>query len=220
MPKTEYLSPEAQATKSRIRKAAEGCFAARGYARTSLRDIATEAGVTPPLVSHYFGSKKGVFDAVLAFAVVSYEAALADQWDRPAGELGFFVDGVVALFDWMRHRPALSRLMMWARLEDMAVDMPGADVLQARVMAHFEAGVTRGVLRAGTEAHIAMTIVDALIKGYWERHALYMQMYPTGEQPAFDTVMERGLLEGVLRMFLSAAHLDAGLAMLEARLAR
>lgn len=45
--------------------AALACFARRGIAATSLRDIATEAGVTPALAHYYFGDKMQLVDAVV-----------------------------------------------------------------------------------------------------------------------------------------------------------
>ena len=44
--------------------AALACFVRRGIAVTSLRDIATEAGVTPALVHYYFGDKAQLQEAV------------------------------------------------------------------------------------------------------------------------------------------------------------
>ncbi|MGR0220469.1 TetR family transcriptional regulator [Agromyces sp. ZXT2-6] len=47
-------------TASRIRDAAVARFGAGGFARTSVRDIAADAGVSPGLVIHHFGSKEGL----------------------------------------------------------------------------------------------------------------------------------------------------------------
>lgn len=47
-------------TAARIRDAALTGFAARGFTRTTVRDIAAAAGVSPGLVIHHFGSKEGL----------------------------------------------------------------------------------------------------------------------------------------------------------------
>lgn len=49
------------ATRATIEDAATRLFAERGYAGTSVRDIAGEAGVDPALVIRYFGSKEQLF---------------------------------------------------------------------------------------------------------------------------------------------------------------
>jgi AcrR family transcriptional regulator len=50
--------------KARIREAALQLFAEQGYEETSLRAVAREAGVSPALVVHHFGSKEGLRQAV------------------------------------------------------------------------------------------------------------------------------------------------------------
>lgn len=53
--------PAEQATgRARILDAAVGRFAAHGYAGVSLKVIAADAGVSPALVVHHFGSKEGL----------------------------------------------------------------------------------------------------------------------------------------------------------------
>ncbi|HSP90663.1 MAG TPA: TetR/AcrR family transcriptional regulator [Vicinamibacterales bacterium] len=53
------------ANAQRILRAADRLFATRGYRNVSVRDIAETAGVTHPLIYHYFGSKRDLFAAVL-----------------------------------------------------------------------------------------------------------------------------------------------------------
>jgi len=49
---------------SEILTAAGRRFARRGYSKTSLAEIASEAGVTAAMIIHHFGSKAGLFEAV------------------------------------------------------------------------------------------------------------------------------------------------------------
>ena len=48
-------------TRAAILQAARRQFTEVGYAEASLRAIAAEAGVTPPLIMHFFGSKANLF---------------------------------------------------------------------------------------------------------------------------------------------------------------
>lgn len=50
-------------TRARIRDAAFIRFAEHGFARTHLKDIAADVGVTTPLITHHFGSKAGLLAA-------------------------------------------------------------------------------------------------------------------------------------------------------------
>lgn len=61
-------SRDASNTRQLLLQAARRRFARDGYAATTVRDIATEAGVNVALINRYFISKEGLFEACLAHA--------------------------------------------------------------------------------------------------------------------------------------------------------
>ncbi|MEV7622096.1 TetR family transcriptional regulator [Actinoplanes sp. NPDC089786] len=65
---------DAAGTRQALLDAARHRFATNGYAATTVRDIADEAGVNVSLISRYFVSKEGLFEACLTGAV--------DEFDR------------------------------------------------------------------------------------------------------------------------------------------
>lgn len=64
--------------KARIRNAALDLYSEYGPDRTSLRAIASEAGVTLGLVQHHYKTKAGLRDAVDQLVVDHFAAALSD----------------------------------------------------------------------------------------------------------------------------------------------
>lgn len=54
---------DGEATKAGILAAAQTQFGEQGFERTTIRSVATAAGVDPALVMHYFGNKAGLFAA-------------------------------------------------------------------------------------------------------------------------------------------------------------
>jgi TetR/AcrR family transcriptional regulator len=52
------------ATAEKILQVASKLFAEKGFANVSVRDLCKETGTTAPVIYYYFGSKKGLFDAV------------------------------------------------------------------------------------------------------------------------------------------------------------
>ncbi|HTK34347.1 MAG TPA: TetR/AcrR family transcriptional regulator [Caulobacteraceae bacterium] len=56
----------AEATRAAILEAAKARFVNDGYEQVGVRDIAADAGIDPALVNRYFGSKEGLFNAVLS----------------------------------------------------------------------------------------------------------------------------------------------------------
>lgn len=90
---------EAARTRRRILDRAERLFARRGYRGVPLREIAAASGVRPFTLQHHFGSKVGLYQAVLCRWEDEVRArvsrAIADQTD-----LGSTVESVVdTLFD-------------------------------------------------------------------------------------------------------------------------
>jgi|SRR5579875_2777654 len=59
---------DAAETRRRLLHAGRRRFALHGYERTTLRQIAADAGVNLALIKRYFGSKEGLFEAALAAA--------------------------------------------------------------------------------------------------------------------------------------------------------
>jgi TetR/AcrR family transcriptional regulator len=55
---------ETRATAEKILLVASKMFAEKGFANVSVRDICRDTGTTPPVIYYYFGSKKGLFEAV------------------------------------------------------------------------------------------------------------------------------------------------------------
>ena len=68
---------DADATRQLLLDAARRRFALDGYASTTVRDIAGDAGVNVALINRYFSSKEGLFEACLT--------RTAEEFDRPTG---------------------------------------------------------------------------------------------------------------------------------------
>jgi AcrR family transcriptional regulator len=73
----------AEATRAAITQSATRLFARDGYEQVGVRDIAADAGVDPALVNRYFGSKEGLFVAVLESLV-----GPSGLYRLPSGEFG------------------------------------------------------------------------------------------------------------------------------------
>ncbi|MFJ3925445.1 TetR family transcriptional regulator [Streptomyces sp. NPDC090022] len=82
----------AEQTKATILRAARDHFAAHGYERTTIRGVASDAGIDPSMVMRYFGSKDKLFDAALAvdLRLPDLSAVAADR--LPEALVRHFVD--------------------------------------------------------------------------------------------------------------------------------
>ncbi|MET9353721.1 TetR family transcriptional regulator [Streptomyces sp. NPDC006617] len=100
-----------RATEARILDGARELFAERGFDRTTIRAVATSAGVDPALVMQYFGSKRELFTAAVQAAPAPPPAAgpdaLVDQLLATLGlKLGGLPEGTLAMMRSMLTDPA------------------------------------------------------------------------------------------------------------------
>jgi AcrR family transcriptional regulator len=78
MPPVAVADPQDLTAYARIRNAALELFAANGTKATTIRDVAKQAGVSPGLVQHHFGTKAGLRKAVDEFVLNDARATITD----------------------------------------------------------------------------------------------------------------------------------------------
>jgi len=66
MTEAQSRKRDSTATKAALLDAAASLFAERGFDRTTVRDIAKQAGVNQALLFRYFGTKEALFEEVIA----------------------------------------------------------------------------------------------------------------------------------------------------------
>ena len=107
-----------EATRAALLDEATTLFAERGYAGTSLEDVASASQVTRGAVYHHFASKQALFEAVLELqearateVVVAAAAAVPDPWDAAIRALDAYLqrccDPVYGRLVWVEGPAAL-----------------------------------------------------------------------------------------------------------------
>jgi len=117
-----------EATKAALLDQATALFAERGYAGTSLEDVASASQVTRGAVYHHFASKQALFEAVLdqqearVTAEVIAAASTADPWDAAMLALDTYLthccDPVYGRLVWLEGPAALG----WHRWRECEKD--------------------------------------------------------------------------------------------------
>lgn len=108
--------PRGQARQHSIIEAAIAEFSACGFAGASTRRIADQAGVPQPMIGYYFGSKQGLWLAVVGEAMKAMAAPVAA---RAAGLSGVDTPTAMMLIlrdhlGWLLGHPAYCRLLVQA----------------------------------------------------------------------------------------------------------
>jgi len=179
------MSTEDFTARARIRDAAIRLFTERGMEKTSILDIAKEAGVSGGLIRHHFGSKDGlreacdthVFDELLKFKEEALEKGHADP-------------GFVPTFD---ARQLLFRRYMGRAMIDgsEAAAAQFVDIVDGTERYFRESGMDMPDPRGVAAALAAMTGGLMILQDHVAR--------ALGEEP--------GTHEAMLRMSLAAGHL-------------
>lgn len=154
--------PGSASTRTTVLAAASARFASDGFAATTIRRVATDAGVDPSQVMQFFGSKDGLFAAVMSVpdtALARFDTA----FDGPDEHLGERV--VRAYLDAWEGPPAESEPLM-AMLRGAIANDQATTKLREFIQSRLEHGASgRGgadtTLRAGTAAAMLVGIVTA-----------------------------------------------------------
>lgn len=125
--------PAGSDTREAILEAAREQFAQNGYGRTTMRGVASAAGVDARLVTHYFGSKQELFMESVRLPI-DPDAFIARAFDGPPEQLAERVAwGLVSALDDPDTRRTALAIIRAAASEPEAADVIRA-VLSERVL--------------------------------------------------------------------------------------
>ncbi|MFQ5699175.1 MAG: TetR/AcrR family transcriptional regulator [Myxococcota bacterium] len=101
-------SPRSERKRQRILESAGHCFAQRGFAKTTVEEIAAGAGVSKGLVYTYFRGKEALLDAVLEETLREWRAAVDASVREPGlGARDRILRRQRASIDFARSHPVL-----------------------------------------------------------------------------------------------------------------
>lgn len=175
--KRRTLDPEK--TRRNILEAAFTLFSERGFAATSMGDVANMANVQKSLVQYHFGSKEGLWQACLA----SRAAPVIEQLDRFLnGDAGDLASVVEARFVLMRDHPEIRKMLAWATIETVPVPAFISE-RRERLMAMMTAKTGKG--RAP-----AMIVALAAMDGWFTFGGLYRRGLKGGREDMDEQILE------------------------------
>jgi len=122
------------ATRSKILKAARKVFAQHSYHAASIRMVGKEAGIDHPLISYYFPTKAGLFEAVLADIVEEWNKANETWFEGidgmdPAGGLALYIDRMLGYS--RKHAPYAAKVFLLNMVQAQGSDtIPGYQAIQ------------------------------------------------------------------------------------------
>jgi len=177
-------TPRGAATSRRILDAAAAEFSERGIAGARIERIIAQAHTNKAQLYGYFGSKEGLFDAVIADRVGDTAQAVPFDVNDLAG-------WAVSIYDQNLSRPNLIRLIAWIRLERRPAGLwfdHSAD--HAPKLTAIAEGQAAGKLRAGDPFDL-LVLVLSMACAWSPTSSVYTA---TSDEPAADHERRRALL--------------------------
>jgi TetR/AcrR family acrAB operon transcriptional repressor len=160
--------------RQRVLDAAARCFAASGFSKTTVEQIAAGAGVSKALLYHHFRGKEAIFEELLERTLSDWaRVGRIDEHLPPDGSVVTALAGMVrASLAYARSNPLVRSLYQFDPLVVRFVGSSAAvrrhaDEGRQRLVDAIQRGVARGELRAdldpGRVADAARLLIMALI---------------------------------------------------------
>jgi TetR/AcrR family transcriptional regulator len=169
--KPERVPRDPVSTRATILAAAERAFSEKGFGGTSMRDVATYAGVHQSLIHHHFGSKQDLWLAMMRRSNERYLARQLPHLDDP-GELDAetLPRALRIDFDYWRENAALLRLQTWAALEGTELAGDERDALYRPFVEAAQALQKSGHVRSDIDP-LSLICVGAAAVSFWLQYA-------------------------------------------------
>jgi AcrR family transcriptional regulator len=155
----EYNSKQIQ-----IIEVAERLFAQKGFAGTSVRDIAQEADVNVSMISYYFGSKEKLIEALFQFRMTEsrsrLETLVTNDELSPMQKINMLIDNVIdrLMGNQSFHNIMLRETLSSDRNETISQHIMGLKMRNIELMQRLiQEGQAAGVFREGIDMSLMST---------------------------------------------------------------
>ncbi|MEM9399133.1 MAG: TetR/AcrR family transcriptional regulator [Verrucomicrobiota bacterium] len=186
----------AEKTYEAVLRAAEILFARKGFAGTSMSQIADSAGVSQPLIHHHFGGKEQLYTEVKGHVMKRIFEAWENASDSedPMDSLETRLRTVCQLIG---EHPTFMRLVQWTRMEDGDDFWPGEERLVASLQRQILQGQEDGIIRRDIDAMVIAVMSQALILYWWEDRRFLVKHFASQKN------VDEHYLQQMVKVFLS-----------------
>lgn len=174
-------------SRSAILSTAARLFVERGYAGTSLADIAAAAGVTKSLIHHHFASKNGLWQVFKDAVAERYGRELAATLARsPTVGVPLLRESLGLYFEHLRANPEAVRMLAWLYLEgDTASPELEAELLE-RGSERLAEGQAAGRFRADLRPGLVLAVAICAMERWLQHRDVFQPLVPDLEGAALD----------------------------------
>ncbi len=185
-------------TKEAILDAAEVVFCEKGFADTSLSQIADQAHVTKSLIHHHFGLKENLWHQVRQRRFRDYSRIQLDLLASPEPDAGCLRDSIVQYFTFLKETPEFVRLMSWSLIEKVPHGEELEDRISTLAIEKLRQAQQLGHLRADVDPVSILVAVYCLVLHWFQARTQYLTW--VGRDPQSLTA-DHEHLDGLLKIF-------------------
>jgi TetR/AcrR family transcriptional regulator len=156
-----------EASRGAILDAAERLFLERGFAGTSMSEIAEVSRVTKSLIHHHFGSKEALWKEIKRRRFASYHTQQTALFASEGPSATLLRESMRAYFRFLRDNPETLRLMSWVQLEGDRELNEMVQELRDAGIAHVKAAQEAGVLRSDVPAPFILMTFVGLVRAWF-----------------------------------------------------
>lgn len=151
-----------------IIEVAERLFASRGFAGTSVRDIAQEADVNVAMISYYFGSKEKLIEALFSVRMVQtrnqVEMILQNEELTPLQKVNIWIDTVI---DRLMSNQCFHKIMMREQLSSERTPLISEQIREQKMrnMELMKRLITEGQEQGSFRRDVDLTLMVTTLYG-------------------------------------------------------
>lgn len=156
-----------EGSRASILDAAERLFLERGYAGTSMSEIAKGSGVTKSLIHHHFGSKGALWREIKRRRFADYHAKQMALFASGGPSAELLRQSMGVYFRFLRENPSTVRLMSWLQLEGERDITDMVQELRDGGIEHVTAAQNAGVIRSDVPAPFVLVTFLGFINAWF-----------------------------------------------------
>lgn len=195
------------ATRASVLSAAESLFAEKGFAGTSMRDLAKASGVSQPLIHHHFGSKQELYNEVKRRVIERYRDLQRPVARRKSTNLEVLMQELIAVFRFFRDNQTVTRMVSWTRLEGTTGLWPGEEELMRALSERIREAQEGGELRDDIDPLMLTIIAGGMTFFWWEERERYQNLFPEIKE---INALDETYLEEMLKVFMQGVSGSSG----------
>lgn len=205
----EKRRSDSEKTRTIIYEAAEQLFAEKGFAATSMSQIAKKAEITQSLISHHFGSKKNLWEIIKKIQIKNYLDIQMNLITIDVGDSMIFLESsLIAYFDFIRENPKILRFRLWDQLEKSGTEnyqdsfnKEGINVFLQGVE-KFKIMQTKGLLRNDISPENIMSSFLIIVDGWFLQRKRLLYLLNKSPDEEIINEMDEKYLRDMMKMFL------------------